>query len=62
MNDREFEDEAAIQILVALISSGVANFKALYPQNIEEMPAGYAEKAWTYAKSLLEHRRTLRRK
>jgi alkylation response protein AidB-like acyl-CoA dehydrogenase len=55
----EFEDAAAIQALAGLLAGGKDVFNALPPQRagIDANPAGFAEKAYAYARALVEHRR-----
>ncbi len=55
MTDKEFEDEAVIQVLAALVAR--ENFHAVPPNDMRNNPADYAKKAYLYASVLVEERK-----
>ena len=54
MNDQEFEDAAAIHALAGLLAGGKDFFNQVPPMRtgLNANEAGFAEKAWAYAKAL----------
>jgi hypothetical protein len=56
MTDNDFEEQAAITILAALVSNP-EGFAKLPPQDAKDDAAGYAEKAYKLASALKEHRK-----
>ncbi len=63
MDDYEFEDQAAIQILCALLTSEtyqrLANSQGERTGQGQWNPAKWAEQAYQYANALVQHRKKL---
>jgi hypothetical protein len=55
MNDADFEDQAAIAIVAALVTRD--NFHGIPPVTQNTGPAEYADKAYLYARALVERRK-----
>ncbi len=55
MKHDEFEDQAAIAIVAALVTRD--NFHGINPVTQNSGPAEYAEKAYLYARALVERRK-----
>jgi hypothetical protein len=61
LDDQDFEDQAAIQIIAALVTIPESQFQSLLPQNVKMNPAGYALKAYELANALVQERRDRRK-
>ncbi len=58
MNDPDFEDQAAIHVVAAILSSKDGG-KGFFHANQTANPADYAELAYRYANALVQHRKKL---
>jgi hypothetical protein len=61
LDDQDFEDQAAIQIIAALVTIPGDQFASLLPLSAKMNPAGYALKAYELANALVQERRDRRK-